>query len=197
MIVRSILLLTLLCHLVFSPSLHAQDINYAITGISPELLANAHTIVRYEHIDFKVKSGTESIAYRGVVVGDVWLLGGQSNMEDVLESIYHGDTEVASANFPNIRLMTVPSKATPKPQPDIQRINEYNSWTRRHELKGHWIPCERSSHQSPTWIHVAMLNNVVAHGRLCESGILKFCKAKFPVHVRTMLHENVYLDSLL
>ncbi len=92
-------------------------------------------------VDFEVKSGTETIAYKGVVVGDVWLLGGQSNMEDVLESIYHGDTEVASANFPNIRLMTVPSKASPKPQLDIQRINEYNSWTRRHELKGHWIPC--------------------------------------------------------
>ena len=50
---------------------------------------------------------------------------------------------------------------------------------------------------SATHMDVAMLNNVVAHGRLCESGILKFCKAKFPVHVRTMLHENVYLDSLL
>ena len=88
-----------------------------------------------------VRSEQESVEYDGIVVGDVWLLGGQSNMEDVLEDIYHGDTEVASANFPLIRLMTIPAKATPRPQSDMARINEYNSWTRRYEMKGSWTRC--------------------------------------------------------
>ena len=91
--------------------------------------------------DLVIKGRSNSIILKNVVVGDVWLCGGQSNMEDVLEDIYHGDTEVLSANHPNIRLMTVPQVAAPEAMSDIKRINEYNSWTRRHEMKGSWAQC--------------------------------------------------------
>ena len=70
----------------------------------------------------------ETVEFDNVLIGDVWLLGGQSNMEDALESIYHGDTEVLSANFPSIRLMTIPQKATNRVQNDIEIINEFNAW---------------------------------------------------------------------
>ena len=76
-----------------------------------------------------------------MLVGDVWVLGGQSNMEDVLESVYHGDVEVASANHPAIRLLTIPVNAGPKPLAEFPRINEYNAWTRHHEQKGSWFVC--------------------------------------------------------
>ena len=66
-------------------------------------------------------------------------------MEDVLESIYHGDTEVLSANFPNIRLMTIPQKAVNEPQNDIERINEFNAWENRYEMKGQWQVCTPKS----------------------------------------------------
>ena len=66
-----------------------------------------------ESKDLVIKGRSNSITCKNVVVGDVWLCGGQSNMEDVLEDIYHGDTEVVSANHPNIRLMTVPQVAAP------------------------------------------------------------------------------------
>lgn len=92
-----------------------------------------------------VKSEDDTVEYDGILVGDVWLLGGQSNMEDVLESIYHGDTEVASANHPNIRLMTVPQVASPEPLHDIDRLNEFNSWTGRYERKGSWHRCTPKS----------------------------------------------------
>jgi len=88
-----------------------------------------------------VKGAANTIQYENIVVGDVWLCGGQSNMEDVLESIYHGDVEVASAHHSMIRLMTIPVKATPKRQDDFERINEFNSWTGRHEQKGSWFVC--------------------------------------------------------
>lgn len=88
-----------------------------------------------------VESAGERVELDGVVLGDVWLLGGQSNMEDVLESIYHGDVEMASANFPNIRLMTIPTAASPAPLEDIDRINEFNAWTGQHEAKGSWARC--------------------------------------------------------
>ena len=87
----------------------------------------------------------ETVEFDNVLIGDVWLLGGQSNMEDALESIYHGDTEVLSANFPSIRLMTIPQKATNRVQNDIERINEFNAWENRYELKGHWQHCTPKS----------------------------------------------------
>ncbi|MDH3584614.1 MAG: sialate O-acetylesterase [Phycisphaerae bacterium] len=88
-----------------------------------------------------VKGPSNAIELKNVLVGDIWLCGGQSNMEDVLESIYHGDVEVASAHHPLIRLMTIPVKATPDAQKNFERLNEYNSWTRRHEEKGSWKMC--------------------------------------------------------
>ncbi len=88
-----------------------------------------------------VKGAANTVEYENIVVGDVWLCGGQSNMEDVLESIYHGDVEVASAHHPLIRLMTIPVKATPDRREDFERINEFNSWTNRHEQKGSWFVC--------------------------------------------------------
>jgi sialate O-acetylesterase len=90
---------------------------------------------------FSVFSGDESVEYDGVLVGDVWVLGGQSNMEDVLEDIYYGDVEVISAHHPLIRLMTVPQSAGPEPFPDMERLNEFNSWTGRYEQKGSWFQC--------------------------------------------------------
>ena len=92
-----------------------------------------------------IRSAGHTVEYDNILIGDVWLLGGQSNMEDVLESIYHGDTEVISANFPGIRLMTIPQKASANPQQDIERINEFNGWTNRYEMKGQWRICTPKS----------------------------------------------------
>ena len=86
-------------------------------------------------------SNSETIEYQDVIIGDVWILGGQSNMEDELENVYHGDMEVASANHPNIRLMTIPQVASPQPLSNFARINEYNSWTGQYEQKGGWFCC--------------------------------------------------------
>lgn len=86
-------------------------------------------------------SQANSVRFENVLVGDVWILGGQSNMEDVLEVIFHGDVEVASANFPAIRLITIPVCASPEPVDDFPRINEFNAWTKRHETKGSWFAC--------------------------------------------------------
>ena len=88
-----------------------------------------------------VTGQANSVRFENVLVGDVWVLGGQSNMEDVLENVYHGDVEVASAHFPAIRLITIPVCASPKAVEDFPRINEFNAWTNRHEMKGSWFVC--------------------------------------------------------
>ncbi|HSG67920.1 MAG TPA: hypothetical protein VK994_04380, partial [Bacteroidales bacterium] len=91
--------------------------------------------------DIKISGIESSVLFTNVLVGDVWVLGGQSNMEFDLARIYHGDTEILSANFPAIRLMTIPSSANLKPQKDFERINEYDSWYDRYDKKGSWFIC--------------------------------------------------------
>jgi sialate O-acetylesterase len=91
--------------------------------------------------EMKVSGQASSVLFTNVLVGDVWILGGQSNMEFDLARIFHGDVEILSANFPNIRLMTIPSSADLKPQKDFERINEYDGWYERYDKKGYWFIC--------------------------------------------------------
>jgi len=81
------------------------------------------------------------LVFNNVVVGDIWICGGQSNMEDPISGVYHGDAEVASAHFPLIRFFTMPFRPSPEPEKDFQRIDEYNAWTKQTEKKGWWFPC--------------------------------------------------------
>jgi sialate O-acetylesterase len=52
-------------------------------------------------------TGHESVELHNVMVGDVWLCGGQSNMELPLRMTLNGADESKSANYPNIRFFTV------------------------------------------------------------------------------------------
>ena len=88
-----------------------------------------------------VKGKTNSVVCKNVLVGDVWVLGGQSNMEAALRNIRDGDLEVLSADLPAVRLMTVPLRASPKPLDDFPRIDEYNAWSKVTERKGDWRVC--------------------------------------------------------
>jgi len=91
--------------------------------------------------DMIVSGTSSSVQFTNVLVGDVWVLGGQSNMEFDLARIFHGDVEILSANFPNIRLMTIPCSANLKPKKDFERINEYDGWYERYDKKGYWFIC--------------------------------------------------------
>ena len=95
-----------------------------------------------------ISSGGETVEYREILIGDVWLLSGQSNMEHGIGNIYHGDAEVASAHYPNLRLMTAPHMATPEPMDDMEWHEDYDAWLERGargELKGAWTPCTPES----------------------------------------------------
>ena len=51
-----------------------------------------------------------------VVVGDVWLCSGQSNMEFAVKSARGGDAEVASANEPDVRIFTTATSTAASPR---------------------------------------------------------------------------------
>ncbi len=64
--------------------------------------------------------GSNTITFEDVLVGEVWLCSGQSNMEMGIGSVQRGTEEIAAANYPLIRLFMVPNRWTPEPQSDLE-----------------------------------------------------------------------------
>jgi Beta-galactosidase/beta-glucuronidase len=68
-------------------------------------------------------TGKNLITLKNILMGEVWLCSGQSNMEMPLAGwgrIKDYQTEIANANYPNIRLFTVPKKIGNKPVKDME-----------------------------------------------------------------------------
>ncbi len=85
--------------------------------------------------------GDETLVLDDVLVGDVWLLGGQSNMEFELAKVENGNLEIISANYPEIRVLTVPYGQGPTAAKDFPRLHQWSDWSRRHFRKGDWNVC--------------------------------------------------------
>ncbi|WP_458232349.1 sialate O-acetylesterase [Roseateles sp. P5_E8] len=66
-----------------------------------------------------VVKGDQTVALNDVLIGDVWLLGGQSNMEWPLAQTDTGPQEVASPQNAQLRHLRVPLRASVQPETDI------------------------------------------------------------------------------
>ncbi|MDB4883364.1 MAG: protein of unknown function acetylesterase [Gemmatimonadetes bacterium] len=66
-----------------------------------------------------VRSGRDSIRFGDILVGDVWVASGQSNMEFPLSSAKNAAVEIASANDSRIRHFKVPTTYATSPEPDL------------------------------------------------------------------------------
>ncbi len=64
--------------------------------------------------------GKNEIILKNILFGDVWVCGGQSNMEWTLQSASNWDKEADSADLPNIRLLTITKKMSSKPKEDVE-----------------------------------------------------------------------------
>ncbi|MCL3780797.1 sialate O-acetylesterase [Prolixibacteraceae bacterium JC049] len=63
--------------------------------------------------------GHEEIVYNQILIGEVWLASGQSNMEwNATLGFNNAKEEVANANYPNIRLLHIPKHQADTPQQD-------------------------------------------------------------------------------
>jgi sialate O-acetylesterase len=62
-----------------------------------------------------VVDGPQHVEFHDVLVGDVWLCGGQSNMEMGLGQARNGSEEVKAADHPRIRLFVVKQQTARKP----------------------------------------------------------------------------------
>jgi len=61
----------------------------------------------------------EGVVLSGILVGDVWLASGQSNMEWQVQQAKDASVEIANANFPQLRFLMVEHSNEVKPQTDI------------------------------------------------------------------------------
>lgn len=66
-----------------------------------------------------IKSQNEMITISDILIGEVWLCSGQSNMEWRVRQAGNARTEIAAANFPQIRHFEVPHEMAFGPQKDL------------------------------------------------------------------------------
>ena len=62
--------------------------------------------------------GNNEIVLKDVLIGEVWLCSGQSNMEWVMRHVVDSENEIKAANFPRIRLFRVGKNASMEPLED-------------------------------------------------------------------------------
>jgi len=77
-----------------------------------------------------VAKGANTVVVKDVLVGEVWLCSGQSNMAMLVRSSNDADREMAAANFPQIRQFKVPMVASARKTEDVA---------------GGWVACSPAS----------------------------------------------------
>jgi len=77
----------------------------------------------------EIAAKNDTLRYNDILIGDVWVCSGQSNMEFPVSGWSHvnnADEEIKNADYPAIRLFTVTKAINPKPAADVD---------------GHWEHC--------------------------------------------------------
>lgn len=80
-------------------------------------------------LELSVK-GRNEIRLRNVLVGEVWIASGQSNMEWPLQRSFESQKDISNASNPRIRLFTVPKLKANEPAADF---------------KGAWVECNSNT----------------------------------------------------
>lgn len=80
--------------------------------------------------DLLVTGDNSEIRLEDVMIGEVWLCSGQSNMAMTVNGVADAETELSTANFPSIRMFTVRSEHATSPQ---------------EECSGSWAVCQPNS----------------------------------------------------
>jgi sialate O-acetylesterase len=91
-------------------------------SIDPRAYGGPHELI--------VQNGKQRITIKDILIGEVWLCGGQSNMQWTVSQSGDADTEVAAADWPDLRLYAEPLHVTTQPQQHVQ---------------GRWAVCDPQS----------------------------------------------------
>ncbi|HEX2951744.1 MAG TPA: sialate O-acetylesterase, partial [Armatimonadota bacterium] len=64
-------------------------------------------------------TGKNTLTFKDILIGEVWVCSGQSNMEMGIGIAGNAKEEIANANYPNIRLFTVPKLVAVEPKTNV------------------------------------------------------------------------------
>lgn len=67
-----------------------------------------------------VIKASNTIRVNDILVGDVWVASGQSNMEFPMKELANPDTEIAAAQYPKIRIFRVEHRPSDYPRSDVE-----------------------------------------------------------------------------
>ena len=120
-------------NLVWGTAEPGEDITVSIAGQTKTAKADAggqwsvklDPLEVGEPLTMTVK-GTNELTFENVLVGEVWIGSGQSNMQWSLNNSTEPWNTIREADFPNIRLITVPNVSRTTPQENFN---------------GQWTPC--------------------------------------------------------
>jgi sialate O-acetylesterase len=116
-----------------------------------------------------VKSGDESVTISDVLVGEVWLASGQSNMYMTMNRIPDYEALMAKAEYPGLRMFDAPLVTAVEPQ---------------HDIDGQWSLC--SPKTVPTYSAVAFFFALKLHQELgVPVGVIKTAWGGKPVETFT------------
>jgi sialate O-acetylesterase len=79
-----------------------------------------------EPLKMTITDSKNAIVFDNSLVGEVWIGSGQSNMQWNVNNSHNGGNEAKTADFPNLRLLTVPTVSKTTPQDNFE---------------GSWVPC--------------------------------------------------------
>ncbi len=65
-------------------------------------------------------SGSSEVTFNDVLIGEVWLCSGQSNMEWTVARSMNAEQEIAAGNYPQIRHIKIPHRPSDKPEQDVK-----------------------------------------------------------------------------
>lgn len=65
-------------------------------------------------------TGNTTVQLEDILIGEVWLCSGQSNMEWPVRASSDAEAEIAAADFPQIRHVKIPRRPSPVPLDDVQ-----------------------------------------------------------------------------
>jgi sialate O-acetylesterase len=86
-------------------------------------------------------TGPQTVSLNNVMVGDVWICSGQSNMQFGIGNANNSAQEISSANYPDLRLFIVSNVTSDTPK-DTVPVND---------VEGHWRPCSPQTVAQGGW----------------------------------------------
>lgn len=70
-------------------------------------------------LEMKISDGKETVVLTNILIGDIWLGSGQSNMEWVVKNSKDAEAEISAGNYDKMRLFTVANSMSYRPAEDI------------------------------------------------------------------------------